>query len=160
MSFQQYRWDIEERVEDAIVALLKANVGRDCMIIQARSVVVAQFPLVVVDASTSDNVSDTATFNGQRRVSVTVAISTEAINQSPELTQAELLEDAREQHRAVKSSVIGVLASTVLHDELNALQLEGIAISMAHMTAQTRSVEDNKLITEQTLDVIACPKEI
>ena len=160
MSFKQYKWDIEERVEDAFVALLKANVGRDCMIIPARWVVVAKFPLVVVDASTSDNESDTAIFNGQRRISVTVAISTEAINNSNELGQAELLEDAREQHRAVKSSVLGVLASTALHDELNALQVQGITFSMAHMTAQARAVEDNKLITEQTIDVIACPKEI
>jgi len=160
MSFQQYPWDMEERVEDAIVALLKANAGRTAMIIAARTVVAAKYPLVVVEAVDSNNHSEDATFNGHRDISVKVAIATEAVNYSADLGQAELIETAREQHRAVKNAVIGVLASTVLHEELNELQPQGVVFSMASMSDQSRDVGDGQLTTEQNIDVIAIPKEI
>lgn len=158
-SFIQYPWDLEERVEDAFVALLKQSVG-NAMIIPARSVVVAKYPLVVVDAGESNNEKEEANFNGQRRFNVTVAISTEAVNYSEEHSQLELAATARETHRIFKAQVIGALASDALHTELNALGTQGVTFSQAHMTAQTRNGAENKYITEQTLDVIACPKEI
>jgi hypothetical protein len=160
MSMPQYPWDLEERTEDALVALLKAGVGRVSMIIAARTVAPARYPLVVVEAQGSENVSDPALFNGRRRISIVVAIVTEAVNNSPELTQPELLETARETHRAFKSAVIGSLASTALQDELNQAGVAGIEFSSAHLTGQSRDSGDGKLTTEQTLEIICSPKEI
>jgi len=160
MSMDQYPWDLEERVEDALVAYLQASVGRVAMIIPARSVIAAKYPLVVVDAGESDNNNDDATFNGKRRFDVTVAVVTEAVNFSQEHGPEESVETAREQHRGVKQAVIGALASARLHEILNDTQPQGIVFSVAHMTKQTRDAGDNKLVTEQALDVIASPKEI
>ena len=153
---EQYPWDLEERVEDAFVALLKIAIGDAACIIAARTVTTARYPLIVVEAGDSDNANDDATFNGMRRLDVTVALTTEAVNR----TDKSLLQDAREKHRAVKSQVIGVLASKALQDALNALGVPGVQFSMAHLTAQRRDAGDGKLTTEQDLDVIACPKEI
>lgn len=160
MSMMQYPWDLEERVEDAIVAHLKSLVGVICDIRPARLIEEERFPMVVVQCGESNNENDNAQFNGQRRMNVTVAIVTEAINNSDQLTTAELLQTARETHRALKSQVIGALASTALQDELNATQTAGLTFSMAHMTNQTRDAGDGKLVTEQVLDVIAGVKEI
>ncbi len=160
MSMEQYPWDLEERVEDALVAYITNFVGRVAMIIPARTVITAQYPLVVVQAGDSDNASDDAQFNGKRRCDVTVAIVTEAVNYSTEHGAAESMETAREQHRVIKSQVLGGLASTRLQDALNDLGVAGVLFSQAHMTDQTRDQGDGKLTTEQTLDVIAQPKEI
>lgn len=159
MSYSAYPWDIEERVEDAIVALLKNSVG-GAMIVPERSVQVVKFPLVIVGVGESDNNNDEANFNGTRRMQVVVALSTEAVNYSTELGEFEMASTAREVHRNFKSQVIGALASEALHEELNALQPQGVTFSLAIMTTQTRNGAENKYTTEQTLDVIATPKEM
>jgi len=158
-SYSAYPWDLEERVEDAIVALLKNSVG-GAMILAARSVQVVKYPLVVVDAGESNNENDQSNFNGQRKFNVTVAITTEAANYSTELGAMELVSTARETHRNFKALVIGALASDTLHEDLNGVGVSGVTFSQAHMTLQTRNGAESKYITEQTLDVIACPKEL
>ena len=160
MSMKQYPWDLEERAEDAIVAYLKATVGRATLVRAAREVVAPKFPMITVSAGDSNNQNEPANFNGFRRFDVVVIIATEAVNYNEQIGQAEELETARESHRAVKSDAIGSLASTALHDDLNALQPQGIVFSQAHLTAQSRGVDDNCIVTRQTLDVIAAPKEI
>lgn len=160
MSMKTVPWDLEERAEDAIVAYLKANVGRACVVRAAREVAVAKYPLITVSAEESNNESDIANFNGRRRFSVTVTIATEAVNFNAETSQLEYVETARESHRAVKSDVMGSLAGATVHEDLNETQYPGILFSQAHCTTQTRGVEDNKLITVQTIDVIAQPKEL
>lgn len=160
MSMKQYPWDLEERAEDAIVAYLKATVGRATLVRAAREASPAKFPMITVAAGDSNNNNDPAQFNGFRRFDVVVTIATEAVNYNEQLQQSEILETAREAHRAVKSDAIGSLSSTILHDDLNALQQQGIVFSQAHLTAQSRGVEDNCIVTRQTLDIIAAPKEI
>lgn len=160
MSMKTYPWDLEERAEDAVVALLKANVSRVVMISAAREVKLAKFPLVRVEAQPSDNANQDAGPNGLRRFNIIVAISTEAVSYNAELGQPELLETARESHRVIKDEVIGCLMGCTSHEDLNALGVAGITFSQAHCTTQTRDTGDNKLVTEQTLDVIATPKEI
>ncbi len=152
-------WDLEERVEDAFVAHIKTAIGERCMIKAAREVFTAKFPLIVVEAQSSDNVSDEAQFNGKRRMNVLVALTTEAVNY-PETGQPEWMRNARENHRAVKSQMIEALASAKLQDYLNAAGVPGVIFSMAHMTQQNRDVGEGKIITEQTMDVIANPLEI
>lgn len=157
MSLETYQWDLEENVEDAIVALLRDKLaGTIAMVLPAYTVQAVKYPLIVVEAGASDNHSDEGEFNGRRRMDVTVAITTEAVNKH----EGVLPEDARARHRQIKSAVLGWIASVnELHTELNAMNPTGVKFSQAHMTGQDRSVGANKIITEQTLDVIAQPLE-
>ena len=154
-----YEWDLEERAEDALVTHLKAHISRRHMIIPARTVAVATFPLIVVEAEPSDNATEDATFNGVRRLDLTVNITTEAMDE-PDVGEPESLETARQIHRKVKSEVINALASVNLADHLNNTKTPGIVFSMAHMTDQDRDQGDHKLITMQAIDVIVSPAEI
>jgi hypothetical protein len=158
MSLEQYPWDLEERVEDALVAYLKTKCADlVAMIVPAYTVQKVRYPLIVVEAQASDNHNDDAEFSGRRQMDVVVAITTEAVNESAGL----LPENARERHRAVKSKVLGYLASrNKLQDDLNAMGQAGVLFSLAHLTAQGRDVGGGKIVTEQTLDVIAQPLEV
>lgn len=160
MSMKQYPWDLEERAEDALVAYLRANVGSVAMISADREVKVAKYPLVRVGVTTSDNETNDAGPSGVKRFDVVVAIITEAVNYNKELGAAELLNTAREDHRIIKSDVLGCLMGLTTHDDINALGSQGITFSQCHCTTQTRDAGDGKLVTEQTLDVIAQPKEL
>lgn len=160
MSMIGYPWDLEERVEDAIVAHIKALTGTIKMCVPWRTVTRAQYPLVVVQAETSDNHSDTGEFTGRRAIPLTVNIVTEAVNKNGPKGTIEYLQTARDAHRAIKSEVIGALAGTKTHDELNELGTEGVEFSQACITQITADAGDGKLTTMITVDVIAQPKEL
>lgn len=153
-------WDLEERVEDAFVALLIANVGRAALICAGRSIIEERYPLVLVEAGESQNQNEDSEFNGKRKISVTITMQTEAVNFNEELGTSALVETAREQHRALKSDVIGTVAGAKIHEDLNELQNQGVLFSLAVITAQTNTITDGKITTEQTLEVIANPERI
>ena len=160
MSMPDYQWDLEERVEDCIVAHIEKHVGRVAMIIPARTVVQARYPLVVVEATQSGNHSDTGRFTGRRQMDVVVAVCTEAVNEAGPEGSQQALEDARTAHRVIKSQVIGALAGNTVHDELNEIGTAAVAFSQCYMTIQRRDAGSGLLVTEQVLDVIAQPKEL
>ena len=160
MSLTQYPWDLEERAEDAIVAHLKNTVPSVAMVIPAKTVIQARYPLVVVEAQQSDNKNDTAPFTGKRRFNVRVAMAIEAINNNGEIGSLESLETARERFRNVKSPILGALAGNELHDLLNDSGVDGILFSQAHLTTVLSDAGDGKITMEATLDVIAQPKEL
>ena len=160
MTMEAYPWDLEERVEDAFVAYLKANVQRVAMVIPSMSAVEARFPLIVVEARNSDNKNPTAPFTGKRSMDVTITMMIEAINRNGAAGSESFNEDARETYRAIKSNMIGWLSGNDLHTELNAIEMAGVDFSMAHMTRQERSVEEGRLMLMQALEVIAQPKEL
>jgi len=159
LELTEYEWDLEERVEDAVVAHLRNEIGVKAMVIASGEVVEAEFPLVVVIAGTSSNHSDPALFNGKRQVEVTIGIMSEATN-FPENGEPENTMTGRQVHRAIKSAVIRAVATKNLKEYLNATGVPGIAFSMAHMTDQDRDKGDNKFMTMQTLDIIYGPKDI
>jgi hypothetical protein len=144
-------WDLEERVEDALVAHIQNACG-DALVIASRGLDEVVYPLIVVECGESDNSNDDATFNGLRRMSVLVVISTEALPND--------IKTAMENHRRVKTAVIESLAVPAFHDYLNAQGHEGVQFSMAHITRQSRDVSDQLMITEQLIDVIAAPKAL
>jgi len=152
------RWDLEEAVEDAIVAYVRKATGELAMVIPSRTIAEARYPLVVIDAGSSDNASvsnqGTTPFTGRRSMAVTVAIVTEAIN----FPADDEVRTARDHHRAVKSPIIAALAGNTVHEDLNALAMPGVLFSQCHMTAQSRDQGDGRIVTEQTLDVIAQPR--
>ena len=160
MSMQGYAWDLEERTEDALVAHIKAACSEVAMVIAARTITKAQYPLVVVENKGSANHTDDGEFNGRRVISIEVTIATEAVNQLGESGSAESLRTARAAHRIIKSSVIGALAGVLVHDELNALGAEGISFSMCAMGEQTPDQGDGMITTIQQLRVIAQPTEV
>ena len=160
MSMEDYLWDIEERVEDAIVAHIKAMCSEVAQVQAARQVTTAAYPLVVVSAEDSDNHNDTGRFTGIRRMDVSIAIITEAMNYLGDTGSIEALRQAREHHRIIKSAVIGAIAGNEVHTDLNNRQPEGVVFSQAYCTRQTRDAGDGKLVTIQTLDVIAGVKEL
>jgi hypothetical protein len=155
-----YCWDIEERVEDALVAHIKALVTDVTMVIPARAAETVAFPLVLVEAQTSENASDTGRFNGARKINVHIGIITEALNLNGEEGTIEALRTAREQHRIIKSSVIGALAGNTVHEDLNDRQPEGVQFSLAHWEGLSRDAGDGKIITMLAMNITASPKEI
>lgn len=160
MSMTGFQWDLEERVEDAIVAYIKQLCGGNMMVTAWREINEARYPLVVVQVETSRNNSDTGEFSGRRRMEAMVGIMTEAVNKNGDPGTEEANLTAREAHRRIKSSVIGALAGVTIQDDLNAIGAEGVEFSLCQMTDQTGDAGDGKIITEQSLLVIAQPKEI
>ena len=160
MSMIQAPWDVEERVEDALVAHIKTICTEVAMTIPANSVVEPAYPLVIVYADGSDNANDTGRITGRKRVNVVISIITDALNYLGAEGSIDVLRTAREHHRAIKQSVIGAVSGNELHTELNAENPEGVAFSMAYMGAVTRDAGDGKLMTMQELDIIAQPKEM
>lgn len=153
-------WDLEERVEDAIVGYLRREVGETAHIVAARTLTVARYPLVVVEVTDSDNDHASGPMDGRRRLSAVVAITTEALNLNTGPGARVGTMDARDAHRAIKASVIQALAGDTVHADLNAMEPEGVAFSQCHATRQDRDAGDGKMVTEQTLDILAQPQEI
>ena len=149
-------WDLEERVEDALVAYIQDACSEVAMVIPARTVAKAEYPLVVFEAQESFNHTDTGNFTGRRVIMVQCGIVTEALNMNDD----DGLLTAREQHSLIKQSVIGALAGKTVHDDLNEMQPEGVAFSSCQMEDQTRDAGDGKIITMQELIVIAQPETI
>jgi hypothetical protein len=160
MSLVGYPFDLEERVEDAIVAHIKAVTGGIKMVVPWRTQAIAAYPLVVVQCEGSDNHSDVGEWTGRRRLQVVVSIVTEAVNNNGDPGTDEQFLTSREIHRRVKSEVVGALAGTKVHEELNTIDVQGVLFSQCHIVAQTADAGDGKLVTMQQLDVIAQPKEI
>jgi len=150
------KWDIEERTEDAIAAYLKQYAG-SARVYVAWEVNDPQYPCVVVHAGESEPVSEDSEWYDYRRIAVSVAIITEA---APETDSGgTTLRTARERNSAVRSDVMNALATQSLLANLIATGTEKVAFSMAQLSGSTRDVEDRKLITTLTLDVIAEPVE-
>jgi hypothetical protein len=145
-------WDLEERVEDAIVAYLKTGFGGG-LVCAAGEYVLARFPMVVVEALESNNVTEDEEFTGARKLDVNVVVETE-------FQSDEQLKTARQRHREAKTAVLKLLAGRLLHERLNELTPEGVGFSMAQMAQQTSETGIGRRTTLQVLSVIAQPKEI
>jgi hypothetical protein len=146
-------WAIEEYVEDAIVKYLNNALPADMFDVKtAWTTAEIKYPCVVVRAGASQNVTEQ--FTGHRNMVVGVLVMTEAVPNG--------LLAARNANRVHRDAVIDALAQTALQDDVNALNPDGVAFSLAQMTGMDRSVEPEKraFTTEITLEVIVSPKEI
>jgi hypothetical protein len=151
-------WDLEERVEDAFVALLSNAAIGPCEVRAGHEAGEETYPLVIVHVEGATNNNDTGSFTGRRRMAVMVHIVTEAINENGVEGSTRASQTARTAHREFKSAVLGVLSGNQLQDELNELAMEGVAFSFAMMGEQRREAEGMYLTTHQLVDVIAQPK--
>lgn len=149
------KWDIPERVEDALVAYLSQQATGDMRVYAAWGFGDPQYPAAVVGVLGTEPVSEEAEWHDPQLMSVSVAIITEA---APILNgDGSIRVTARERNAAARSGVIEALATTDLLANLQNMGTEGVAFSMAQMAGSERSSEDHKLVTTLTVGVIAEP---
>ena len=150
-------WDLEERVEDAFVAYLRANASG----IKARAAWTpepAEYPRAVVAALQSTNFSEDAQFSGRRSMIVNIGVMVEASEQKDDAGTVIL--SARAKNAQIRDSVFSALCVADLHTALNALAVPGVLFSLAHPTQMTRDVADENgrvFVSTLAFDVIAQP---
>jgi len=153
-------YDLEERVEDAFVAYLQANVTGDMQVYAAFSTDAKTYPCAVVAAASNDAVSDPAEYDDSRQMVVEIGVMTEAAPETDATGGA--LRTARERNAEARSDVIKALV-TSLKTNLIAAAGPGVAFSMAQIGGPiVRSVDEdrNLLVTVIPVDIIAEPKEL
>jgi len=150
-------WALEESVEDALVAYLKASGPAELRYSPAYTADTYQCPCVVVACESSENPVDLAQYSGHRQLTVEVVIGVEAV---PEVQDGAEVRSPRERARALRGAVIDLLARDDLPAELNAVQSPGVRFSMAQLEQAARSVQEGVFQTNLTLTVIAHPQEV
>ena len=153
-------WDLEERVQDALATYVKNKVAGVAQTQGALKVSKANFPLVIFNFISSRNNTEDGMFTGRRTLEVEMNITTEAMNFNGGAGTEEKNQTADEHHRQIKSSVIGALAGTNTHKEINAVNWPGVNFSQVFMTDQKKDADGAFIITTQTLLVLAQPKEL
>jgi len=148
-------WILEEKIEDAYAAYLRANLPGSMRVYVGWTDEEIQYPCAVCHAGSSDNLDDETTFNGHRRVPVKIAVISEA---TPELDAGgKQVRSSRERNSDARGPVLSALAKTALHEDLNDMNIAGVKFSQAHMTAMTRSIEGRHFVSEIIVDTIANP---
>ena len=151
-------WDLEERVEDALVAYLKSVLPGEIKVYAAFSADAVQYPCCVVAAETSGPIAEDAAFDIDRALEVSVMLGVEAV---PEKSGAVTTKSARERNRTARSAVLSALARSDLLDLVKGCQGPNMVLSMVHFASTERSVDADKrlLVTTSTLEVVARPIE-
>ena len=151
-------YDIEERVEDAFVAYLQANVTGDMRVYHGFSDEDLQYPCAVAVVRATDAVSEMAEYSDPRSMIVDVAVITEAVPETDDTGGT--IRTARERNAAARSDVIKALVTSLKTNLISAAG-PGVAFSMAQIGGPvTRQVEDYEFITLIPVDVIAEPVEV
>ena len=147
-------WAIEEHVEDAIVAYLRATAEGDLRVYAAGTESEITLPALMVMCGDGSNVTDDGPITGRRQYSVTLEIRAEA---APLLdSSGVMLTTARERFRDLREQVSARLFDPSLHESLNRMIPHLVLFSMAHPTATTaRAVDGRNYTASWTLDVIA-----
>lgn len=151
-------FDTEEKIEDALVALLDSQVG-SIRIFPAwgYSSATLQFPCVIVHTGDALPVADEAEWANAREFPVECALMVESADEIG--GTAKIITTIREQNRAARSEIYNILAGSDLTQRLTDLGHEGIIFSHAQLESAPRSAENRKLITTFTVSVIATPIE-
>jgi hypothetical protein len=150
-------WDLAERVEDAIVAYLKTQVG-DMRVYPSWGVAEQQYPCVVVGAIDDAPISETANFAEPREMKVACAVITEA---APLKAGGVEIMTARDWNAKCRADVVRALARSDLATQVNSTMTPRVFFSMLQLGAMSRSVDEERrrLITTISLDCIATPQE-
>ena len=154
-------YDLEERVEDALVAYLESVVTGDMRVYPAWSDESVQYPCAVVHAGSSDAVSAEAEWSLPRQMGVEITVHTDA---APELdSDGNTRRTARERNAAIRSDVIKAFSTATLKSLVIAAAGPGVAFSMVQLGGpMVRTVDEERrtLITTIPVDVIAEPVEV
>ena len=160
MTMQEAEWDLEERVEDAIVSHIKDGQNVAVNVLASREVVKSEYPLVLVHVESSTNTDETKPFDGRRQMTTQVQIMTMPRNEDGEDWDESGQISARAWHRKVKSAVTKMLAGNQVATEINEANPAGVSFSLCQMGELSRSSEGNRYVTTISMNTIAQPKEI
>ena len=160
MTMQEAEWDLEERVEDALVSRIKDGQTDAVNVLASREVIKAEYPLVLVHVESSANTDETKPFDGRRNMTAQVQIMTMPRNEDGEDWDEAGQVSARAWHRKVKSAVIKMLAGNQVATDINTENPEGVLFSLCQMGELSRSSEGNRYVTTISMNTIAQPKEI
>lgn len=148
--------DLEERVEDALVAYLRKAIPGEIRVYAAWGFTAPEYPCAIVHAESNANVGgDDAMPSDTRELGVTVEINVEA---APEKVAGTEVRTARERNAWVRANVIGALAVADLRDRVADMNQPGVRFSAAQAMTSTRGADDQRRMqTTINLFVIAEP---
>lgn len=144
-------WDLEEKVEDALIAYLRTKLSNTIRVYPGWSHEEVQHPCVIVISDSAGQLEANAPFSGHRLLSVKLAILVEA--------KISDTRTPRQVNREIRGEVVSAFASDTAHESVNAIVNTGIAFSQVAVERITRSVEGNVLVSTVELRVIAQPTE-
>lgn len=152
-------WDLEEKVEDGFVALLKSKLPAKYKVYAAWGAENLQYPAVIVACTMTGQTAEAASFEDNRTATVDVSILTEAVAEKDQ--DGFVVATIRERNRTARGEVMEVLCTRDLKDNLNAAKSPGVLFGMAQLNATSRSIDSERrlLVTSAAVDVIACPTE-
>ncbi|MDB4403276.1 hypothetical protein N9204_00410 [bacterium] len=147
--------DIEEKVENAIVSLIDAQAGlsTDIEVLPSFDDTDVDDDQVIVGTTQAVDMFPDADATGYVECSIDIIIRTHAETTSDGTSR-------REYHREVKAKVIDVLYSDSFITDLNA---QGVADFTAHILTigpRKRTVEDNSIITIQSIELSCVPTTV
>lgn len=147
-------WAVEEYAEDAVRAYLASKIESSVAnLYTAWTDTEIKYPCAVVHAGASRNVENML-FDGRREIDISIAVMSEAAPAGAVT--------ARNRNRNLRALVMEALARTALHDDINALNPDGVIFSLAFVDALTRSVDEARrvFVSEITLRTIASAEAI
>jgi hypothetical protein len=151
-------WDLPRRVQMALVAYCKTFANSETMVVHARSVNKIAYPCIICEATGHQPMDDSGNFTGRRRITnAAVVLMTEAINRK---FDPDKFESAAEMHASLEATIVGALAGNSVHEDINAFDPQGVALSRCMMGDVNCEGADGKLITTIELEIEAQPKEI
>lgn len=149
------RWDLEEKIEDALVSYIRGQVSGEIRVAAAWERNDDEYPACRVHCGESGPISEDAEWHDPRMFAVSVAVITEGAAKLAADNSVE--ETARERNAQARSEVIDALAVSDLKTQLINQGVDALGISQAQLLTSQRSTEDRYLITTLTLAVIAEP---
>lgn len=153
-------WDVEEKLEESLVAYFRTQLPAEIKLFTAWSADAIQYPCVIVAAHEMKPLDERLQWENIRRYTVNVDLCVPAL---PEKDGAgAVVKTAREINRAYRSAVVGCLAKKDLATDLQAAQVGGLAVSSATLMTGERDIdtEHRTLVTTLVLKVTAAAMEL
>jgi len=148
-------WNLEESIEDALVNYLRQQIPDGLKVYAAWTDEAIEYPCAIVLAGEAEALADASEWSPQSKLAVQVDVVTENAPENDGTGQ--ILRTSRQRNADARSSVMNALAISTLADKINAMGVEGLAVSLAQVMARKRDTQGMHLVTSIMLDVIAEP---
>jgi len=149
------RWDLEEKLEDALVSYLISQSDGSVRIFAAWDRDERQYPCAVVHVAESGPVSEPAAWHDSRELMAQVAVMTEGADEVD--SDARTIRTARQRNADARSEIMNALAIADLNAQLVLQDVPDLALSMAQVTTTQRTVENQYLVTTINVECIVEP---
>lgn len=162
------RWDLEERVEDALVDFLKRGLSGEMTVYPAASPEAIQYPCAVVTCAETAPIGPGANWHSARQCAVSVQVLTEA---APLKDGAgNIVKTARERNADARHQIMARLVAGTFHmataadgnNDLNKIAYPlGVIFASMQPVSTSRSVDnaERKYVTDIVVSVKAEPVE-